>query len=334
MGTSRHRRGVRRVGSVLVVLAVSVWAGVLAAAPQNGGWDYLIDRLVADGVSRARAVGVFQRVEPFDGLSFSLNPRESSARYRNFLGASSIAQARRCRRNYAEFFEAAERLYGVRASVVAAIIHVESGCGRNTGSSVILHRLARLAMANEPANLADNVARTAEGDPYLAERVRARAQYLEDTFYPEVLATFRLADAMGVDPLDLRGSGSGAFGNAQFLPSNFFKFGSDGDGDGRVDLYHTPDAAHSCAAYLRSFGWKPGMSNAEARAVIWHYNRSDAYVDTVLALALRIDGVDEVEAAPAPRAKVKTPAKSKKRVAATKKKPRTTPKKTVAKRRT
>jgi len=40
-------------------------------------------------------------------------------------------------------------------------------------------------------------------------------------FYPEVRAVFTLADVEAVDPLEIRGSGSGAFGYPQFLPTSF-----------------------------------------------------------------------------------------------------------------
>src|SRR2546429_615488 len=82
--------------------------------------------------------------------------------------------------------------------------------------------LARLAMANEPATVGENVARIAgvcSSDAGVVAAVRARAKYLEDTFYPEVRAAFALAGQLGVDPLDLRGSASGAIGCPQFLPS-------------------------------------------------------------------------------------------------------------------
>jgi hypothetical protein len=155
---------------------------------------------------------------------------------------------------------------------------------------MILQRLARLAMANEPANLRRNLARHAPGgDPEVEARVHDRARYLEDTFYPEVHGVFLVAERLHVDPLALHGSGSGAFGEPQFLPTSYLEHGADGDGDGRVDLYDSADAALSCASFLKAKGWHDGLSAAERRRVIWAYNRSDAYIDTVLAVARAID---------------------------------------------
>jgi membrane-bound lytic murein transglycosylase B len=160
----------------------------------------------------------------------------------------------------------------------------------------VFTRLATLAMANEPANLRRNLVRHADGvhpaDVPLVDRmVRARARELESIFYPEVLAMFEMEDRTGIDPLDVRGSGSGAFGLPQFLPSSYLRFGVDGDRDGRVSLYDPADAIASAANYLARHGWRPGISHAEQRQVIWAYNHSDPYIDTVLELADALDRV-------------------------------------------
>jgi len=285
--TARH--------TLLYCLLLALCASAAAAAEDHHGWSYLVDKLIADGVEPARVVAAFEdpRMEPFDGLEFGLAPREPRSLYVGFLRAPSVTAARRCRATHAAALFAAAEAYGVPANVLAAILHIETGCGQRTGSSLILYRLARLAMANEPANLRANMVRLAEDDPAIEERVRARGRYLEETFYPEVRAAFELADRLGVDPLSLRGSPSGALGDPQFLPTNYLRYGTDGDGDGRVDLFDVPDAAASCARYLAAQGWHTGMSETEQRAVIWRYNRSEAYVDTVLSLARRLGGPDD-----------------------------------------
>jgi membrane-bound lytic murein transglycosylase B len=258
------------------------------AVARRHGWGYLLDRLIADGVPRARVAAVFAdpRVPAFDGLPFNLVPREARGPYRRLQSAASVREARACRARHAEAFAAAERRERVPASVIAAIIHVESGCGRMTGSNVVLHRLARLAMANEPGNLDANMRRhTADSsDPTVPDVVRRRARYLEDTFYPEVRAVFTIADQLGIDPLGMEGSPAGAFGYPQFLPTSYLRFGVDGNGDGRVSLYDMADAAASCARYLAQNGWTPDVDRAGKRAVIWRYNRSEIYIDTILAI--------------------------------------------------
>lgn len=263
----------------------------------DGGWGYLIDKLSGDGVDRARVVAIFHdpRLGEFEGLDFSLGRRgEPHAMYRGFLRPNSIADAQRCRARYDTELRDAEDRFGVPASVVSALLHVETHCGRNTGGSPVFARLARLAMANDPYNVRRNVARHTIGvagsrAEDVERLVRLRARELEGVFYPEVLAMFTLEDRTGIDPLTLRGSGSGAFGLPQFLPSSYLRFAVDGDGDGRVSLYDPADAIASAANYLARHGWRPGISYAQQRQVIWAYNHSDPYIDTVLILAGEIE---------------------------------------------
>lgn len=258
------------------------------------GWGWLVEKLVADGVPRSEAAGAFAdpRMPAFSGLTFSVEPREPHSMYRQVLRRDSVAAAQACREENASAFEAAEKASGVPAEVVAAILHVETRCGRNTGDSLVLHGLARLAMANEPGNLAANVDGKANVggvfDEEMAQKVRARGAKLEAMFYPEVRATFTVTERLGIGPLDLTGSPSGAFGYPQFLPTSYLRFGADGDGDGKVDLYSLHDAAASAGRYLAENGWQPGIDHVGQRQAIWHYNRSDAYIDAVLGLSERL----------------------------------------------
>jgi membrane-bound lytic murein transglycosylase B len=268
----------------------------VTAAAEERGWSHLIVKLGDDGIPGAYARSILDdhRVPPFTGLDFKLEPRESSSSYRRFRTARDIEAARRCRSRYDAEFHAAEKRLGVPASVLSAILHVETHCGGNTGKSVILYRLARLAMANEPDNVERNIERHTRGlsgarAQAVVDRVRARARAIEALFYPEVVAIFRLGEQTGIDPLALRGSPSGAFGLPQFLPTSYLRFGLDGDGDGKVDLYEPADAIASAANFLHAHGWRAAVPPARQRKVIWAYNRSDAYIDAVLFLAERID---------------------------------------------
>jgi membrane-bound lytic murein transglycosylase B len=260
------------------------------------GWSWLVSRLAADGVDIGRAERAFAdpRMPAFDGLFFSIDPAERRSLYGGVLRSRSIAQARACAVENASAFAEAERATGVPAELVASILHIETRCGRNTGNSIVLYGLARLAMANEPENVAANLERRAPKrgalDAATADRVRARALVLDGLFYPEVRAVFTVAERWKVEPLALRGSRSGAFGYGQFLPTSYLRFGTDGNGDGKIDLYSIEDAAASTAAYLASHGWEGDLTRAARRQVIWHYNRSDAYIDAVLALSDKLHG--------------------------------------------
>jgi peptidoglycan lytic transglycosylase B len=284
-----------RRGLLTLLIVVVLCASTSALAADQKGWGYLMQKLIADGVERSYVERVFhdRRMQRFGQLSFNLDPAESKGLYRPLLGPRSVRDARRCRYRYDPWFRKAENRLGVPASVVGAILHVETRCGGYTGNFVVLHRLARLAMANEPGNVRFNIAEHSKGRsraeiPEVERKVRERARYLEDMFYPEVLATFEIGRRLRIDPLGIRGSKSGAFGYPQFLPSSYLRFAIDGDGDGQVSLYEPADAIASAANFLASHGWSPGISRDEQRRVLWAYNRSDAYIDTVLSLADQI----------------------------------------------
>ncbi len=80
----------------------------------------------------------------------------------------------------------------------------------------------------------------------------------------------------------------GAIGWPQFLPSSLVKFGADGNGDGRIDLYNAEDAIFSTANYFRGHGWCEAKFPSDKEAVVWDYNHSKAYVRIVLGIAERI----------------------------------------------
>jgi membrane-bound lytic murein transglycosylase B len=296
---------------MMMQLVVGLVAGAVpVAAGGDHGYGFLVEKLARDGYPRDRALAVFRddRIDEFDGLNFSLAPRESSSLYRGLRTRATARRARLCLDEHHRAFVQAEEQYGVPGSLVASLIQVESGCGRNTGYSRIVPALARLAMAAEPANLQRNIERhtvlAIDRSPFdVAAMTRWRASYLEDLFYPELKTALEIADHGRFDPLDMRGSGAGAFGIPQFLPRSYRWFGVDGSGDGQVSLYDADDAIASAARYLQHYGWRPGLSRREQRNVIWGYNRSDAYIDTVLWLRDEVVAPTPEPPAPSVRAK-------------------------------
>ena len=62
-------------------------------------------------------------------------------------------------------------------------------------------------------------------------------------------------------------------------------FAVDGNGDEVVSLYTPADAIWSTANYLAQSGWHNELPENKQREVIWKYNRSQAYISTVLDIA-------------------------------------------------
>ena len=88
----------------------------------------------------------------------------------------------------------------------------------------------------------------------------------------------------------VNGSYAGALGIAQFIPSSIQAFGKDGNNDGCIDLFDHADAIASIAHYLKHYGWHSAIDPKSARKVIYHYNHSSYYVDTVLKITGLLKG--------------------------------------------
>lgn len=98
--------------------------------------------------------------------------------------------------------------------------------------------------------------------PHDAVRVLATQSYTgrrKDMFRAEFIAALRMLQE-GVPRSVMRSSWGGAMGLTQFLPTEYFKYAVDYDGDGRKDIWNSvPDALAAAAGQLVGKGWAPGM---------------------------------------------------------------------------
>jgi len=175
--------------------------------------------------------------------------------------------------------------------VIAAIMWVETGYGRNFGRQKAASMLASMAAASSDFSVvAPAVAELGQDHETLAF-LRRLAVERGDWALNELEALLGYAFANGLDPNVFPGSIYGAIGWGQFMPSNILKYGEDGDGDGRVDIFNKADAIASIGRYLQGHGWAgPQMSEEARREVIMKYNRSGIYVNTVLYVADHLAG--------------------------------------------
>jgi lytic murein transglycosylase len=97
--------------------------------------------------------------------------------------------------------------------------------------------------------------------PNDAIRVLATQAYVgkrKDFFRNEFLHALKMLQD-GIPRADMRSSWGGALGLTQFLPSEFYKYAVDFDGDGRADIWRSvPDALASAAKQLAGKGWRTG----------------------------------------------------------------------------
>jgi len=128
-------------------------------------------------------------------------------------------------------FARIEQQYGVPAPVIVSFWGLESDFGANMGNYHSLSAIASLA--------------------YDCRR--------SDRFRAQLLDALRLIDRGDLAPDEMIGSWAGELGQTQMMPSEYFKYAVDFDGNGKRDLIHSvPDVLGSTAAYLAGLGWKRG----------------------------------------------------------------------------
>ena len=121
---------------------------------------------------------------------------------------------------------------GVEPEYIVAILGVETLYGRQTGRYRVLDALATLAFDYPD-----------------------RAPF----FTAELEQFLLLSREAGIDALTATGSYAGAMGAPQFMPSSYRRFGMDGSGDGKIDLWtNWLDVFVSIGNYFREHGWQHG----------------------------------------------------------------------------
>ena len=135
-------------------------------------------------------------------------------------------------KTYAAAFARAEKEYGVPPAVIAAFWGLESDFGANMGNLPTLRSLVSLAYDCR------------------------RSQMFQD----ETIAALKIIDRGDLTPEEMVGSWAGELGQTQFLPTHYFGYAVDYDGDGRRDLLRSPaDVIGSTANYIANgLKWRRG----------------------------------------------------------------------------
>lgn len=273
---------------VLLTFGVWMFQKITARAEDSSEtFRALQTRLAENGFNADKMQSLFQKPSVhFEPRTVSLFFIHSEARvnYGQFLSPESIQNAREYMQNHLSDLNAAEQSLGVCKEVVVAIMLVETRLGTYLGNTSILNTLSSLAALKDP-ELRQVVWDTIRPDrrPEKAafeERAKAKSAWA----FQELKAFLTYTARENLDPTSMYGSYAGAMGISQFMPSNILTYALDGNHDGRIDLFDPSDAIMSIANYLKHFGWKPGISPEDAYDVVYNYNHSQYYVNTVLKI--------------------------------------------------
>jgi len=286
------------IGAVVLLLLL----GPVPSAAAD--WKPLAERLSADGFNREAMESLFARpdvvFEP-DAMAGkmralirsrvveedSLGAALRKVFRRDYLKPWAITRANSYLIENKTVLDEIHLRYGVPKEIVVSILLIETHLGKNTGNRLVFNRLASMARLDDlemvrpylDANLL-----TQENEEFARHRCREKANWA----FGELKALLYYSAMHGIDPLSIRGSIYGAIGLCQFMPSNVFLYGVDADGDGRIDPFAKSDALHSIANYLRGHGWREGMDRNGQHRIIFAYNKSTVYANTVLAVAEKI----------------------------------------------
>ncbi len=261
-----------------------------AAGTKKSGryFESLQDRLIKDGFDKDRILALYKKPEVYfeiKGVSRFLVHREAELNYDQFSSKKSIREAIKYMAHHKKALEKTEKTYGVDKEVITAILLVETRLGTFVGRPLVLNTLsstAALADTHVREMFWDNVSKSIRLTRKQFDRwVQRKSAWA----YKELKAFLVYTNEEHMDPLDIRGSYSGAMGIAQFMPSNILVFAKDGDNNGTTNLFDHADAISSIGNYLKHYGWHPGIDREKAYHVIYHYNHSPQYVNTVLKVS-------------------------------------------------
>ncbi|MGC9195386.1 MAG: lytic murein transglycosylase [Syntrophobacteraceae bacterium] len=278
----------------LVLIMAFVFALPCRAKVKPQPYKDLQGRLVREGFSRRMVARAFRSAPApmFHLVCSTMKTGGLPPDYSHFLAPSQI-EATRCFIEYhRNCFLEEKAEYGVEPEIIAALFLVETHFGSFTGKTPTLAVFSTFALMYRKDNR-DKVWRSISPQDRLAWGRAAFDKKLLDRSawaYKELRALFELEEKCGMKVEGLRGSYMGAIGWPQFLPTSLLKYGVDGNGDGRIDLNNAADAIFSTANYLRAYGWCEAKTRSQKEAVIFNYNHSGPYVQTVLAIAKRAGG--------------------------------------------
>jgi membrane-bound lytic murein transglycosylase B len=224
-----------KVALVSLLLAFAAPALAQSYAARAEVQAFIDDVVKRHGFVPGELARLFSRVQRVDPTLQLILPGErlSWNDYRaQFVNDTRIANGLAFWKENHRSLRRAEKVYGVPAQYIVAIIGVETNYGRNTGRYRVIDALTTLAFDYPP-----------------------RSSFFRNELEQYLL----LAREEKLDVFAPRGSYAGAIGIPQFMPSSARRYAVDFNGDGRIDLTRSSaDAVGSVANFLKQHGWQPG----------------------------------------------------------------------------
>jgi membrane-bound lytic murein transglycosylase B len=101
----------------------------------------------------------------------------------------------------------------------------------------------------------------------------------------QLRALKKIARYTGRSLAEFKGSYAGAMGYMQIMPTTFYEYGQDGDGDGIKDPLNSYDSLATAAYYLA----RKIAESKSAQAALMNYNSSTEYCQKVLKIYTELE---------------------------------------------
>ena len=277
--------------SLLVVGYLVLAESRAALEPDNDAFSSVKKRLITDGFDQTKIKRLYSRPQVFfeaDGVTLLFTYKEAQVDYGQFTNNWSIRKAKQYMQKYKDDLIRTEKAFGVDRKIITAIMLVETGLGAWVGTRSTLNTLSTLAALMDPVVRERFWDLIPDSKKISRKKFEKKAAAKSKWAYKELKAFLKYTSREGFDPALIPGSFAGAVGVAQFMPTNILAYGKDGNDDGTVDMLNHADSMASIANFLKSHGWRPGQSHKKSEKIIFHYNHSTYYVNTILKISRRL----------------------------------------------
>ena len=251
-------------------------------------FNALIQKLIQDGFEKNRIEQLFSNENVFfnpEGVSRFFIHTESSLDYDQFISKKSIAKALKYIDEHHDALDRAQKIYSVDKTIITAILLVETRLGTYLGKRTVINTLSTMAALTDETlqkKIWDSIPdKKKPKKENFIKKVKQRSKW----GYAELKALIKFSEQEKIAPEKIKGSYAGAMGISQFMPSNALILARDGNQDGKIDLFIHADAIFSVANYLKHHGWKSGIARQRQHEVLFTYNHSNYYVDTLLKIS-------------------------------------------------
>ncbi|MBI5325785.1 MAG: lytic murein transglycosylase [Ignavibacteriae bacterium] len=306
MLNKKARKILRTVDVLIILVAISVAATVRISYSlySPGGYEQkiaffkpVIDKMLKKGGDSTFIYSLITDIRTkFNERYVKINVTGflKKADYSNNYNSFSVRKCREFIRINFNVLDKCEKEYNIPKEVITSVLWVETKHGSYLGDNHLPSVYISTAMCDQPEFIELNkkeLHNSYIGDtselPALEKKIIDRAKKKSNWAINELLYLGKINKAATIPVLDLNGSWAGAFGLSQFLPSSYFNWAVDGNGDGVIDLFNVEDAIYSVANYLKKNGWSDTYESW--RKSVFHYNNSNDYVDAILKLANKLE---------------------------------------------